>query len=80
MENPKKNSLTGICFSLSAGILWGIVPVYIKFIDADDPYEIVAHRSLWSAVLLFIICWIADQLSEIWITIKQPKNLLNFFF
>ncbi|MDA9959808.1 EamA family transporter, partial [Alphaproteobacteria bacterium] len=79
MENPKKNSLAGICFSLSAGILWGIVPVYIKFIDADDPYEIVAHRSLWSAVLLFIICWIAGQLGEIWVTIKQPKNLLNFF-
>ena len=64
MENPKKNSLAGICFSLSAGILWGIVPVYIKFIDADDPYEIVAHRSLWSAVLLFIICWIAGQLAD----------------
>ena len=47
MENPKKNSLAGIFFSLSAGILWGIVPLYIKFIDADDPYEIVAHRSLW---------------------------------
>jgi chloramphenicol-sensitive protein RarD len=79
MENPKKNSLAGILFSLSAGILWGIVPIYIKFIDTDDPYEIVAHRSLWSAVLLFIICWIAGQLGEIWVTVKQPKNLLNFF-
>src|SRR6056300_404029 len=79
MENSKKNSLAGILFSLSAGILWGIVPIDIKFIDADDPYEIVAHRSLWSAVLLFIICWVAGQLGEIWVTIKQPKNLLNVF-
>ena len=79
MENPKKNSIAGIFFSLSAGILWGIVPLYIKFIDVDDPYEIVAHRSLWSAVLLFIICWISGQLGEIWETIKQHKNLLNFF-
>ena len=79
MENLKKNSLAGILFSLSAGFLWGIVPLYIKFIDVDDPYEIVAHRSLWSAVLLFIICWISGQLDEIWKTIKQHKNLLNFF-
>ena len=79
MENPKKNSIAGIFFSLSAGILWGIVPLYIKFIDVDDPYEIVAHRSLWSAVLLFIICWISGQLGEIWVTIKQHKNLLNLF-
>ena len=79
MENPKKNSIAGIFFSLRAGSLWGIVPVYIKFIDLDDPYEIVAHRSRWSAVLLFIICLISGQLGEIWVTIKQHKNLLNFF-
>ena len=79
MENPEKNSMAGIFFSLSAGILWGIIPLYIKFIDVDDPYEIVAHRSLWSAVLLFIICWISGQLGEIRVTIKQRKNLLNFF-
>ena len=79
MENPRKNSWPGICFSLSAGILWGIVPLYIKFIDVDEPYEIVAHRSLWSAALLLIICWIAGQVGEIWATIKQPKHFLNFF-
>ena len=79
MENSKKNSIAGISFSLSAGILWGIIPLYIKFIDVDDPYEIVAHRSLWSAVLLFIICWTSGQLGEIWTTIKQHKNLLKFF-
>ena len=79
MKNSKQNRNFGICCSLSAGILWGIVPVYIKFIDADDPYEIVAHRSLWSAVLLFIICWNAGQLGGIWDMIKQPRNFLNFF-
>ena len=80
MENPKKNSLAGICFSLSAGILWGIVPLYIKFIDADDPYEIVAHRSLWSAVLLFIICWISGQLGEIWVNDQTAKEFVKFFY
>ena len=46
MENSKKNSVAGIFFSLSTGISWGIVPLDIKSIDVDDPYEIVVRRSL----------------------------------
>ncbi|NDA18115.1 MAG: hypothetical protein EBZ11_01565 [Alphaproteobacteria bacterium] len=79
METPKQNSLAGICFSLSAGFLWAIVPLYIKYIDADDPYEIIAHRSLWSAVLLFMICWVVGQLGDIWRLIRVRRNLFNFF-
>ena len=38
----------GIILALSAGILWGLVPLYIKFVDAADPYEIVVQRAFWS--------------------------------
>lgn len=79
MKNNKQNRFSGIIFSLSAGILWGIIPIYINLIDVDDPYEIVVHRSLWSAVLLFLICWISDQLGEIWKMMHTQRNFYNFF-
>tara|TARA_B100001057_G_scaffold427872_1_gene452884 strand:- start:123 stop:1025 length:903 start_codon:yes stop_codon:yes gene_type:complete len=79
MKTSKKNIIPGIYCSLSAGILWGIVPVYIYLIDVDDPYEIVAHRSIWSAVLLFLICWIGGQLGNIWAILKTKRNFCNFF-
>ena len=55
----------GIIFALSAGILWGLVPLYIKFVDAADPYEIVAQRAFWSVVLLWGICATRRHLAEI---------------
>ena len=79
MKSSKQNRNFGICCSLSAGILWGIVPVYIYIIDVEDPYEIVAHRSLWSAALLFLICWIGGQLGDVWATLKTQRNFYNFF-
>jgi len=42
----------GIGFALSAALLWGLVPIYIGAVNATDPMEIVAHRALWSGVLL----------------------------
>jgi chloramphenicol-sensitive protein RarD len=79
MKSSKQDRNLGICCSLSAGILWGIVPVYIYIIDVEDPYEIVAHRSLWSAALLFLICWIGGQLGDVWATLKTQRNFYNFF-
>ena len=79
MENLKSNKSIGVFFSLSAGILWGIMPLYINLVDAVDPYEIIAQRSLWSAVLLFIICWMRGSLSDIWSMIKGRSHWRNFF-
>jgi chloramphenicol-sensitive protein RarD len=79
MKSSKQNKISGIYCSLSAGILWGIVPVYIYLIDVEDPYEIVAHRSIWSAALLFLICWIGGQLGDIWAMLKTHRNFCNFF-
>ena len=79
MESLRKISTSGIYYSLSAGILWGIVPVYIYLVDVDDPYEIVAHRSIWSAVLLLLICWIGGQLGDIWAMMRRRRNFYKFF-
>ena len=77
MAPSQSDSLAGILFCLSAGILWGIMPVYIGFVDGDDPYEIIAQRSLWSAVSLFVVCWVGGQLKKIWDLLNNRKNLCN---
>jgi len=49
MKSYQQNRISEVYYALSAGILWGIVPVYIHLVDVEDPYEIVAHQSIWSA-------------------------------
>ena len=68
----------GALFSLSAGILWGIVPLYIKFIGASDPYEIVAQRAFWSALFLLVICGVGGELPVVWRLMRDPKVALKF--
>ena len=58
MSGSEQNRMRGIIFAVSAGILWGFVPVYIHFLGDVDPFEVVAHRSLWSLVLLVgLVLW-----------------------
>ena len=58
MNGSEQNRMRGIIFAVSAGILWGFVPVYIHFLGDVDPFEVVAHRSLWSLVLLVgLVLW-----------------------
>ena len=58
MGGSMKNRASGVLFALSAGILWGFVPLYIHFLGDVNPLEIVAHRAFWSLVLLFaLVAW-----------------------
>ena len=58
MSTTAQTRASGVLFALSAGILWGFVPVYIHVLGDVDPLEIVAHRSLWSLILLFgLVMW-----------------------
>lgn len=45
----------GLAFAALAALLWGFVPVYIAAVGAVDPIELVVHRALWSAVILFLL-------------------------
>ncbi|MCW5559846.1 MAG: EamA family transporter, partial [Verrucomicrobiae bacterium] len=40
----------GVCY-----FLWGLVPLYWKPLAAVNPVELIAHRHVWSLVLLLIL-------------------------
>ena len=47
MSGMAQTPASGILFALSAGILWGFVPVYINFFGNVDPLEIVVEFSVF---------------------------------
>lgn len=51
MSQPQK----GIAAALAAFSMWGILPVFWKSLSFLDPASIVAHRTLWSLILLLAI-------------------------
>ncbi|MDH4415075.1 MAG: EamA family transporter RarD [Rhizobium sp.] len=70
-----KDSLNGFLFALSAYLLWGILPIYMKALAHISPAEVIAHRILWSvpvAGLLLIILKRTDELKK---AARNPRML-----
>ncbi len=49
---PDRTRLVGVLLGLAAFAWWGLSPVYFKAIDHVPAHEILAHRVVWSLVLL----------------------------
>ena len=58
MDNSHK---TGYIFAITAFALWGLAPIYFKAISNVSPFEIVAHRAVWSALFLGGILYIGNR-------------------
>jgi len=43
-----------LAYTFTAFILWGLFPIYFKWVDQVGAYEIMAHRVLWSLVFMVL--------------------------
>ena len=59
-----KGSIILVC----AFTLWGIFPIYFTWVKSINPFEILAHRIVWSVTLLMIILY--------WM--KNIKSMLKY--
>jgi chloramphenicol-sensitive protein RarD len=57
-------SRSGFGYALAAYVAWGVFPVYFKALRAVPPVEILAHRVLWSAVLLGVLVHLRGRWGE----------------
>ena len=78
MGGSLQSRASGILFALSAGIFWGFMPVYIHYLGDVEALEIVAHRSLWSLVLLSFLVARRRQISLALKVFVNKKLLGNF--
>ncbi|MBI9044638.1 MAG: EamA family transporter RarD [Anaerolineaceae bacterium] len=57
----------GVWFGVGAYILWGVLPVYWKWVKMIDSKEVLSHRIVWSFVLLVLFMMITKQ----WKTFRE---------
>ncbi len=77
MKNKINSTTYGTLLILVTFISWGITPFYFKSINMVNPFEILAHRILWSILLLFIIIASKKQILKIIETFYSPKTILT---
>ncbi len=70
-----KNAAGGL-FALGAYGLWGVLPVYWKWLEGISPIEVVAHRVLWSAVFTGLLVLALGRRQELLATLRAPRRAL----
>ena len=65
-EQPDSHAeRAGVWFALTAYGLWGVIPVYFKFVDFAGPFEIIAHRICWAVLVLAALIVLRRQMAGI---------------
>lgn len=65
----------GYIYAVLAFSFWGLVPIYFKLISSVTPSEILAHRIIWSVVLLFGIVLVSKQFGAFKLLIKDISKI-----
>lgn len=75
VEPSSSHVRTGMLYAFGAYGLWGLVPLYFKSLECQ-PKEIVAHRVLWSALLLGILLTVFRRWPDF---VKAIRSKRTFF-
>jgi chloramphenicol-sensitive protein RarD len=76
-DAPAQSEATrGFVFALSAYLLWGFLPLYMKMVAHIPPVEVVAHRILWSVPVAGIVLLALGRTADIKAAFRQPRTLL----
>jgi chloramphenicol-sensitive protein RarD len=51
----------GMAYGIGAYLLWGIFPIYWKWLHTVPAIQVISHRIIWSFVLLAVIIFITRQ-------------------
>jgi len=73
----KKRYAEGLLMLCAAFIIWGLLPLYWKWVSAITPYEIFAQRVIWSFLFIIILMRNKARFLNFMQVIKQPKNLVK---
>ena len=76
--SEEKRQLQGLMGALGAFTFWGIFPLYFKLLDGMPVLEILAHRIIWSLVLVGMLIYFMNKFRLVLETLSDPRTLMLF--
>ncbi len=74
-----KSATAGFFYALTAYLLWGFLPLYMKAMEHIPAVEVVAHRVLWSIPIAAIILVALGRTGDFVKALKTPRVLAMMF-
>jgi chloramphenicol-sensitive protein RarD len=74
-EMSRDDFRKGVAYGVAAYGMWGLVPIYFKALSGVPALEVLAHRVVWSVVLLVPMVLVRGQWPELRRVISSRKTL-----
>lgn len=74
-EPAQADASRGFVFALSAYLLWGFLPLYMKAVAHIPAIEVVAHRILWSVPVAGMVLLALGRTADIKAAFRSPRTL-----
>jgi chloramphenicol-sensitive protein RarD len=68
----------GILYGIGAYVLWGMFPAYWKMLQHVPAIQLIAHRFLWSFILLALFILLTNKREQFFAAVRQPRVLLIY--
>lgn len=65
----------GFAFALTAYLLWGGLPLYLKALEHVPVGEVLAHRVIWSVPVALAVLLVLGRTNDLRIALRTPKML-----
>jgi chloramphenicol-sensitive protein RarD len=69
------DSAAGFAYAVSAYLMWGVLPLYMKALSAVPAAEVVAHRVLWSVPVAGVILIVLGRTADLKAAFASPRML-----
>lgn len=76
IQRPNVDTPQGLAFAITAYVLWGFLPLYMKLLSHVSPAEVVAHRIIWSVpIAALVLIWLR-RTKDISAALRNPRMLM----
>jgi chloramphenicol-sensitive protein RarD len=70
------DSPRGLAFAVTAYVLWGFLPLYLKLLSHIPATEVLAHRVIWSVPIAGAVLIALGRTADLKAALKSPRTLL----
>ena len=65
---------TGIAYGVGAYVIWGLLPIYWRWLERASSFEILGHRAIWSLVVCLLFLAFQKQLKSTFKLVKDSRT------
>jgi chloramphenicol-sensitive protein RarD len=74
-ETSQAEATRGFFFALSAYLLWGFLPLYMKAVAHIPAMEVLAHRIVWSVPVAGVVLFALGRTADIRAALRSPRTM-----